>query len=225
MSLPQFLTSLFEDGRVRVSNDALPSREELLAADHVLALFEAEYRRDLPLDTPAFLPNVGGWASGMLYRACAFTVFRDVHAERLREELSIPCPEPLSPPVHYTVDLTFRFLPDLVKFAKSASQADPLLDLLADWANQWPLSSVGIPGVEIPSSRLDGIVEHAGLLRLYTDRIIAREDHSRLADSRVHEAVQQALGLFPELAPQLAGCLTAAVADPEEPTHLEETSF
>ena len=54
------------------------------------------------------------------------------------------------------------------------------------------------------------------LLGLYVDRVIARGDASRLSNPQVREAVQQAVGLFPELAPKMA----AAVANGATPQDL-----
>jgi hypothetical protein len=103
------------------------------------------------------------------------------------------------------VDLTFRCLPSLVKMARSAAPSDPLLTHLARWAVEWPLSSVGMAvagAIEIGPWTSDPC-----LLGLYVDRVIARGDASRLTNLQVREAVQQALGLFPELAPKMAAAI------------------
>jgi hypothetical protein len=88
-----------------------------------------------------------------------------------------------SPAVHYSVDLSFRFLPDLVRHARAASERDALVGRLMDWANRWPLSCVGFAGAAAGS--IDGFAGHPCLLRMYVDRIIAGHDVSRLTDQRV----------------------------------------
>ena len=79
-----------------------------------------------------------------------------------------------------------------MRLARSGAENDPLLAFLRQWAADWPLSSVGLPDVT-PKS-IEPIVQHACLLGIYRDRIIARKDRSRLGDPRVNEAVQQAEG-------------------------------
>ena len=79
-----------------------------------------------------------------------------------------------------------------MRLARSDAENDPLLGYLRQWAADWPLSSVGLPDVT-PSS-IEPIVSHPCLLGIYRDRIIARNDRSRLGDPRVEEAVQQAVG-------------------------------
>jgi hypothetical protein len=61
---------------------------------------------------------------------------------------------------------------------------------------------VGIEGVGAVESA--SFLSHPSLRQLYVDRILARADTSRLADKAVREAVQMALGAFPELAPGIA---------------------
>ena len=97
------------------------------------------------------------------------------------------------------MDLFFRHLPDLLAWAQRVAANDPLVAALRRLAEEWPLSSVGIANIA-PGS-IDPFIAHAGLRRLYADRIIARRDSSRLADARTAEAVRSALGAHPELAP------------------------
>ena len=50
---------------------------------------------------------------------------------------------------------------------------------------------------------LSGFRNHAGLMQLYADRVIAKVDKSRLKDEGVRQLVQQAIGLYPNLAQSL----------------------
>ncbi len=129
----------------------------------------------------------------------------------IAEALGTPCPQ--APPAsrHVSVDLTFRFLPDLYRLAKAASEGDPLCERLRGWAGEWPLSSVGMPDVN--PADINDVCEHSGLLLRYVDRIMVRRDRSRLADPRVRAAAQAAIGHFTEL----AGDLAAALQDSSQP--------
>jgi hypothetical protein len=198
MSYAEFLTSLFDDGRVSVPLLAPLSDEELRAGDKVMAVCEQDYRLEMPGDPPQFVPAAARWAAVRLFRACQFTVFRDVEAETLHAELSGNCEQPASPEIHYSIDTVFRYLPDLAKLARGAAEHDPLLGHITRWARQWPLSSVGMSGIEIEG--IDKIVQHASLLQLYVDRVIARQDTSRQADDRIRVAIESGLGMYPELA-------------------------
>ena len=140
------------------------------------------------------------------FTACQAAAFRDLEAGQLGEFLGESCPAGAAATRHYSADLVIQFLPDLIKLTEHVSPGDPLVKILREWANLWPLSSVGIPGVE-PKS-LGGIVDHPTLLTYYVDRVISRQDVSRLDDPTVRAAVERALSLFspqfPELAAKLA---------------------
>ena len=207
MSLDSFLASLFDDGRVRAAAPGPLSAEEVRAAEGVLARAEQDFRIEFPGEAPAFDPLAGLWGATMFYRAAQFCVYRNVDAGIISEALSASCPSANTPSAHYSVDLVFRFLPDLAKLAKSASEHDPLLDHLRKLGAQWPLPSVGMANVE--PANIDTIANHPGLLALYVDRVLAREDKPRLADPRVRAAAQQVVGAFPELAGKLASELAA----------------
>jgi hypothetical protein len=62
----------------------------------------------------------------------------------------------------------------------------------------------------LPAISIDGFADHPALVMLYVDRVIARRDVSRLLDRRVRQRIQQALGMYAELAPELAAALDAA---------------
>ncbi len=202
VTLSEFLSSLFRDGRVRVPRLAGIPDKELRAADGVLSAFEQDYRQELPAAPPPLCLPAARWAATMFYRACQFVAFRDTDEQIMAQTMAATCPHGDPPAVHYSVDLTFRYLPGLVKLARSASQRDPLLTHLARWAVQWPLSSVGMAA--IGPVQIGPWATDPCLLGLYVDRVIAACDTSRLTDRQVQEAVQQAVGLFPELAPKMA---------------------
>lgn len=201
MHLSSALQDLLEEGRVRLSAADAFSAEDLHRAEDVLRTFERGYRRDMPCTPPAFSMPAVLWAAEMFYRACQCLAFREIDAAEMIDMLSHQLSGETGAAAHYSVDLTFRLLPDLFQRTKAAARDDPLLQQLQSWANAWPLSSVGINGVE--SGSLEPILDNACLRLLYVDRIIARKDIGRLSDSRVRDAVLEAVGLHEELAPQV----------------------
>lgn len=198
MSYAESLTFLFDDGRVSVPLPAPLSEEELRAGDEVISAFERDYRLDMPGDPPHLVLAAARWAAVRFFRASQFTIFRDVDAETMKTELAGNFEESSFPAIHYSIDVIFRYLPDLAKVAGAAAEHDPLLEHIGRWARQWPLSSVGMTNIEIDS--IDEIVGHPSLLQLYVDRVIARYDTSRQADDRVRLAIESSLGMYPELA-------------------------
>ena len=143
---PQFLTQLWETGRVRVPDLGLthiPKAEREPGWARLQQLARSD-RKNLPGTPPQLARPAAEWAAVMTYRACSFLVHRSHAAHDMQKALSLPCPQSPNPDSCYSVDLTFRFLPDLHRMAVAISPSDPLTKIVTDWARDWPLSSVGI---------------------------------------------------------------------------------
>ena len=123
VTLPEFLNCLFAEGRVRVPRPAEIPDRELRAANGVLAEFEREYRQELPGTPPPLGLPAARWAAAMFYRACQFVAFRDAGEEVMARTFAVACPPGEPPSVHYSVDLTFRYLPGLVKLRRVRRRA------------------------------------------------------------------------------------------------------
>jgi hypothetical protein len=207
MSALPFVDALLESGRVRVpSSRAAPA--DLEAA---VAALDHEVRPELAFEAPALDAAVAGWALTILYRGCQSLVYRDIDADAVRDALSQPCPAAgPSPSVCYSADLAFRYLPDLLTLARGVAADDPLVTGLTELARRWPLSSVGVKGLD--GLDVSPVLGDPALLQLYVDRIIERADRSRLTDPRVNEAVRTALGGYPELAPPISAALAVQEA-------------
>lgn len=214
MSFDVSLQNLLDEGRVRVSASATLSERELQAAEKVLASFERRYRLDLPGTPPEIFLPAAGWAAQLFYRACQCLAFREITAEETKQMLK-PYSGKRDAAAHYSVDLTLRLLPDLIHRARQTSRDDPLVEELITVASAWPLSSVGISGVE--ADGLEPILDDECLRRLYVDRIISRDDRSRLSHPRIREAVRETVGMYEALAPQMV----SAVKELDEPDENE----
>lgn len=207
--LALFLKTLAEEGRALVSQHPLAT--ESADVIPVLTQLDELARAELALDTPQFSANAALWAAQLFYHLCQFTVCRDIGEEQMAAACRVRCPEPRGPEMDWSVDLTLRHLPKLFELARHLSNADPLLLQMKQIAANWPLSSVGIAGLE--NLQLDSFMGHPALLRLYTERIIATGDATRLSDSRIADFIRADLGLHSELAPALAAKLSQITHD------------
>jgi hypothetical protein len=206
MALSTFLRSLFDNGHVRLPAYAPLATSQLGEADGELIAFERLTRLDTAGEAPEFNIEAARWAAVIVFRACQFTVHRDVPAEIVAHDLGIPCPSPRQPSTDYSADLTLRFLPDLLTFARSAAENDPLVASLRRLAQEWPLSSVGV--ADLVPLDLSSFFDHPALRTLYVDRVLARGDAARLDNLRVKQAVEAAVGAHRELAGKLAALLS-----------------
>ncbi|MBI3099258.1 MAG: hypothetical protein HYY93_13610 [Planctomycetes bacterium] len=206
MSLTHFLKALRETGEVPVSTSRDLFPEDDAPSLRVLRDWDSEARLSLGHEPPPFAAGPALWAARLLYRGCRALVDRATDTSTLQRHLAAPCPASPSPSVAYSADLALRYLPDLFRLSKGLSEDDPLNASLLRLAREWPLSSVGIPGVGEVDPAL--ILDDRCLRLLYVDRILASRDLSRAGDPRVREALLEALGAFgPQLAPSFGAVL------------------
>jgi hypothetical protein len=210
MSLPVFLNMLFDHGRIRVPICSPIPADELAEARRVLVEFESGYRLTLPGEPPEFLVETACWAAVVLYRACQCLVYRELDVPQTLPSLKVQVSGPRQPAHHYSSDVVLRFLPDAWRLSRDVARGDPLVQYLHELAGSWPLSSVGIADVNV--LHLDEFAHDRSLLAVYTDRIVERQDRSRLAEPRVRAAIRTSIGMFPDLAPEMASALEAHVS-------------
>ncbi len=221
--LQEFLDQLLYEGRITVDPPTHLTSSDLEEATTALARFEVSWRLGLAFEPPRFDPEAALGAAVRFARAAQAVVFRDValaDLDTLKDPIAMP--DPRDPAAHYAVDLTFRFLPDLIRFARSAAEGDPLVDRLRDWAVTWPLSSIGLAGLdpEAIGRNLGPIRDQPTLRQLYVDRIVHAQDTGRLDDPAIRDVVRSALGLQTHLAPELA----RALDDLDTPSPLDESA-
>ena len=147
--MQDFVLNLLSTGRVELTSADAPHDDDVKKVAAVLAEFEPQYRDEMPGTPPACDVEVAGEASRQFYMACQFHVFRFLGDDELQSRLNPQFAPAETAAAHYSVDLIFRFLPDLVQTVRAASPDDPLLKILMAWAAACPLSSVGIPDVEL----------------------------------------------------------------------------
>ena len=210
------LRSLRESGRARVSpwrgNTAETAAAETPGLWQELQRWDIQARETAGLELPPLEPTAALWAARTFHQLCQGFACRGVGAPELKAGLSTPGPAAGTPAIDWSVDLTFHHLPALFELVRRTAPGDPLLEILSRLAADWPLSSVGCPG--LPGPAHPTCPPHPGLLRLYADRVTATRDWSRLGDPGLADLLLADLGEHPELAPELAAQLTTTRGTP-----------
>jgi hypothetical protein len=192
MKLADFLRDLLERGKVTVAGQIGSfGDDDLRAAETLLRHYYEEDVLEMPGTAPAFLPEAALWGARYFYHAVQLAVLRDLGEEVVRGYLQ-DYPGPRTPEAVYAVDLTLRYLPDLLRLARGLAPGDMLVAALQRTALDWPFSSVGsgVAGEVAPGV----IMAHPSLRTAYVDRIIREKDANRLAGPGVPEHVRAALG-------------------------------
>ena len=195
MRLSEFLSSLFNEGRVIVARslgdfDAV----DLEASARLIAEFAQNERLEMPTGTPDLNKAAALWAAQYLYRSIQFVLLRDLEVELMENYLQ-PYTGAQDDSALWSIDLIFRHLGPLFKFSSGISPDDPLVQKLKETAAAWPLSSVGL-NIQT-NANTQPILNNPALKTIYLDRIIAHRDLTRLGE-RERAALTETMGLYQE---------------------------
>src|SRR5437870_1359191 len=114
MALWSFLAQLYEHGRVQVSEPEAGEDAEDKATEEILKEMDRLSRLEMAFEAPRLDLAAARWAAETLYRCCQFLAFGPMSTQAMQRELARPCPAALGPEVSYSVDLTLRYLPDIL---------------------------------------------------------------------------------------------------------------
>ncbi len=190
-----FLQALFQSGDVDVSRSLGDHSREDFSAE--ILSFDQVSRLNLAGAAPVLDPQTAAWAARMLYQICQLVALRNLAAAEAEKVLRIRCPSERSASVDYSADLFLRYLPNVHAIAKRAAGDDPLVALIEQFAAEWPLSSIGIDGIE--PGPVDSFVQDFSLRQLYVDRIIAHNAFHLGKDSRIVAQIRLSRASNPEL--------------------------
>jgi len=197
----KFLQQLFDTGRVAIESSDLRSESAVAESESLLAEFELQWRNQLPGGVPRFDLAAASWAGQNFYRACQLLMNRNLNQQERQSGFPEPNFDLNKPDSHYSVDVVFRFLPDLWNFAKAIERTEPLSQRIADWCLQWPLSSVGTANLDTLSAvDVSAFANDRCLNQLYADRIIRHVDMTRVNDPQVLATIESSIGEHSELA-------------------------
>lgn len=148
----------------------------------------------LELDEEAAL-----WGARRLYLVAQAFRLRDLEEATLEKVFGAPLRGRLTVERLHAVDLSFRFLPSVLDLARGLAPGDALIAIGRRLLEPWPLSSVGVAQIAVPSKREAPLLTHRGLRTRYLDRIFARQDFARLERAELAAAARAAVGIHREL--------------------------
>ena len=183
------LQQLWQTGRLVVTHPVASEQPDQATLAEWLTLVEKPYRMQLPNTPPPLEITWAIWAVQQFYRASQLMVHRELdeqfiwmglqtepaelHETNARE---LTATEVAS--IHYSVDLHFRFLPDLERLAKAAIPSDPLLKQIDAWAERWPLSGARLHRKSIDPEKLEPILRNHCLRIMYIERVLDRSPNA-----------------------------------------------
>ncbi len=204
--MEEFLRALRESGELTVGTE--PPAELDAELERALREHDALFRDELAPDAPELAIDAAHWGAKKLVQSCQLLTMRDAPPAVAQNTLLDPYHGPVGAETEYSVDLTLAYLPSLFHLAERVAPDDPVLDALRELGSEWPLSSVGISGIDCPPRLV--FWENHSLRTLYVDRVLETGDVTRLEDPQVARATRAALGAYPELEPKIMEFLNAS---------------
>ncbi|GAA4043372.1 hypothetical protein GCM10022409_31700 [Hymenobacter glaciei] len=194
MLLTGFLHHLLTTGNVTLAARPAPFEPaDLHAAETLLRDYYADDRRELPGVAPDFDAVAAAWAAAYLYHTVQLALVRELDENVVEAQLRDFAGQ-ITPAAIYSVDLTLRYLPDLLRLAKGLAPGDALVACLRTTAGQWPFSFVGAEGGTAEAEAR--ILAHPALRQEYIDRIIRTQDRARADQPHIAPLVHAALGHY-----------------------------
>ncbi len=172
-TLDHFLKVLFEDGRIVLKGRPEPAEGDRAAALRVLEAAFDVHRLDVAGPPIAFDARSALAAAELIRLAGWFLVNRSESVREMDRSLTMPRP-PLTAGEHLSADVTFRFLPQVERRARSLAPGIDLANFLAELLRGWPLSGVLSDLAEGPKD-VGELGGHPGLWMLYAERLALDE--------------------------------------------------
>ena len=200
--------ALLDGGRVVLPLGEAPPVLEDESCDDILRALDSAARAEAPRGVPELRLPPARWGLGRVCRFAQLIVDRRETIETIGEELERECfelaPRGDDPAVVWSVDLCLSRLTEIERQVRGLAAGDPLVGTLRRLGGAWPLSSVGMPDVEVHPAGLVVLERHPALRRHYLDRVLGTQDQSRLDVEWVRRDARVALGAHEQLAPRIA---------------------
>ena len=183
------LEELWQTGRLVATHPVASTQTDETTLVEWLTRVEHQYRLQLPNTPPPLEIEWALWAVQQFYRAALLLVHRELGEQFIWMGLETEPAESMKggdrewttlqvASIHYSVDLHFRFLPDLERLTKAAVPSDPLLKQIEAWAERWPLSAARMHNKSVGQEKLEPILLNRCLRVMYIERVLDRGPHS-----------------------------------------------
>lgn len=165
--------------------------------ENVILFLEKEYQSealDFPFIPPDFHPQAALWAAETVYYAGQFILFRENDAAKM-EDYFLDFPFEISPATILSVDLCFRFIPDMLKQLSLIDSDDLLIPILEKHLKVWHFSGVNYP-LKIGENDWEIIFSNPCLQQLYLNRITTYKNIQLAKLSKINQLLKANFGIF-----------------------------
>ena len=185
---------LFEHEEVLLFQDI--SKISKSEKENVSEFLKSIYKEEVlafPFDAPELDVNAAVWASEFVYKTAQLILYR----EDSPDDLSKVLPEEdfvVTPSTLVSVDLCFRFIPDLWRELKLIDSEDELVPILEKQLRKWHYSAIST-NLEIEED-WNSIKESVCLTQLYVNRVIRYKNKKLAKIPWINHEITAHIGLY-----------------------------
>lgn len=165
----------------------------------VVNFLRKEYEREsleFPLQTPLFNEEAALWSAEFVYLTAQFILYRKDHDEKL-DDLFPKLERGVDAGSVLSVDLCFRFIPDMLLELKHINTEDPVIKILENQLQKWHYSGIKY-SLDVDALDLDWIFPNRCIRQLYLDRIVAHKNLRLAKNTKLHPHLKANLSIFDE---------------------------
>lgn len=163
----------------------------------VINFLRKEYDREalnFPFEAPIFNEGAAIWSAEFVYLVAQFILYRKDNIGKLDELFPIYLQE-VDASTALSVDLTFRFIPDMLLQLRSIDSEDPLINLVEDQLHKWHYSGIKYD-LDVHNIEMNWIFSSRCMQQLYVDRIIAYKNIKLAKNKNIYPHLKATLSIF-----------------------------
>ncbi len=170
-----------------------------LEKENIILFLEDEYQTealDFPFTPPAFDSAAALWAAETVYYASQFILFRE-NDETKMEDYFPSFQFDVTPATILSVDLCFRFLPDMLRQLSLIDAEDSLIVILEKYLKTWHFSGINYT-LDFKEIELEVIFSNPCLQQLYLNRITTHKNIPLAKLPKINQLLKANFGIFEE---------------------------
>lgn len=167
--------------------------------EKVILFLEKEYQvesLEFPFISPEFHKEAALWAAETVYYASQFILFRENDAAKMEDYFPTFQFE-ITPASILSVDLCFRFVPDMLRQLSLIDSEDLLISILEKYLKIWHFSGINY-SLELGEENWKIIFSNPCLQQLYLNRITTHKNIKLAKLPKINPLLKANFGLFEE---------------------------
>jgi hypothetical protein len=166
-------------------------------SDGIVSLFlEEEYQNEalhFPFLAPAYDPDAAMWAAKLVYHAAILNIDR-TDIVKVIWHLLTPYPNEITPSAMLSVDITLRFVTEMLPELKLIDPEDTIIQILEHIIAAFPYTCVGYTFTHSMDIAVEKVLENECMRQMMLNRIVERKDLNLANHPLIRPMISEQMG-------------------------------